>query len=100
MKKIFVILAVAALAALFSCTGKKTAQSEVDKDSTDMAGYTTAEDSNVDLAPVAGTYEGTFPSADTPGIKTALTINADSTYQLHQDYMSPLSKVDSYFLYQ
>ena len=63
MKKNLMILAVAALAALTSCTGKKTAHSEVDKDSTDMAGYTTTEDSNnVDLASVAGTYEGTFPS--------------------------------------
>ena len=52
-----------------------------------MAGYTTTEDSNVDLASVAGTYEGTFPSADSPGIKTVLTINADSTYQLQQDYI-------------
>ena len=47
MKKNLMILAVAALAALTSCTGKKTAHSEVDKDSTDMAGYTTTEDSNV-----------------------------------------------------
>ena len=54
MKKNLMILAVAALAALTSCTGKKTAHSEVDKDSTDMAGYTTTEDSNnVDLASVA-----------------------------------------------
>ena len=37
MKKNLMILAVAALAALTSCTGKKTAHSEVDKDSTDMA---------------------------------------------------------------
>lgn len=87
MKKNLMILAVAVLAALTSCTGKKTAHSEVDKDSTDMAGYTTTEDSNVDLASVAGTYEGTFPSADSPGIKTVLTINADSTYQLQQDYI-------------
>lgn len=87
-EKNLMILAVAALAALTSCTGKKTAHSEVDKDSTDMAGYTTTEDSNnVDLASVAGTYEGTFPSADSPGIKTVLTINADSTYQLQQDYI-------------
>ena len=82
MKKNLMILAVAVLAALTSCTGKKTAHSEMDKDSTDMAGYTTTEDSNVDLASVAGTYEGTFP-----GIKTVLTINSDSTYQLQQDYI-------------
>ena len=40
-----------------------------------------------DLAAVAGTYEGTLPAADCPGIKTVLTINADSTYQLKQDYI-------------
>ncbi len=38
MKKNLMILAVAVLAALTSCTGKKTAHSEMDKDSTDMAG--------------------------------------------------------------
>ena len=33
------------------------------------------------------TYEGTLPAADCPGIKTVLTIHADSTYQLTQDYL-------------
>ena len=50
-----------------------------------MADTTAAE--SVDLAAVAGTYEGTLPAADCPGIKTVLTINADSTYQLQQDYI-------------
>lgn len=36
---------------------------------------------------IAGTYEGTLPAADCPGIKTVLTIHADSTYQLTQDYL-------------
>lgn len=87
MKKDLMILAVAALAALTSCTGKKTAQDEVGKDSANVADYTTTEDSYVDLTSVAGTYEGTFPAADCPGIKTVLTINADSTYRLSQDYI-------------
>ena len=39
------------------------------------------------MATVAGTYEGVLPAADCPGIKTVLTINADSTYQLRQDYI-------------
>ena len=39
------------------------------------------------MATVAGTYEGTLPAADCPGIKTVLTINADSTYELKQDYI-------------
>lgn len=87
MKKILMILTVAALAALVSCTDKKTAQSVADADSTNVAGYTAYEDDNLDLASIAGTYEGTFPAADGPGIKTMLTIKADSTYQLEQDYI-------------
>lgn len=87
MKKILMILTVAALAALVSCTDKKTAQSVADADSTNVVGYTASEDDNLDLASIAGTYEGTFPAADGPGIKTMLTIKADSTYQLEQDYI-------------
>lgn len=48
---------------------------------------TASENANLDLASIAGTYEGTFPAADGPGIKTVLTIKADSTYQLEQDYV-------------
>lgn len=81
------IWAVLAVVALASCNGKKTAQSVAEKDSTSVTDYTVSESSNVDLASVAGTYEGTFPSADGPGIKTVLTIKADSTYQLEQDYI-------------
>ena len=87
MKKKLMILAVAAIAVLASCTDKKAAQSVADKDSTSVAGYTASEDGDLDLTSVAGTYEGTFPAADGPGIKTVLTIKADSTYQLEQDYV-------------
>ena len=87
MKKKLIILAVAAFAVLASCTDKKAAQSVADKDSTSVAGYTASEDGDLDLTSVAGTYEGTFPTADGPGIKTKLTIKADSTYQLEQDYV-------------
>lgn len=82
----FIVLAVAAVAALASCTDKKATKNVADKDSTNVADYTSAEDNGVDLASVAGTYEGTFPAADGPGIKTVLTIKPDSTYQLTQDY--------------
>ena len=81
------ILAVAALAALVSCTDKKAAQSVADTDSTSVAGYMASEDDNLDLTSVAGIYEGTFPAADGPGIKTKLTIKADSTYQMEQNYV-------------
>lgn len=34
-----------------------------------------------------GTYEGTLPCADCEGIKTTLTVNADSTYYLKSEYL-------------
>ncbi len=34
-----------------------------------------------------GTYEGTLPCADCGGIKTTLTVNADSTYYLKSEYL-------------
>ena len=76
----------AAVALTASCNGKKTAQADAANDSTSVAD-TTAAGENVDLAAVAGTYEGTLPAADCPGIKTVLTINADSTYEIKQDYI-------------
>ena len=81
------VLAVAALAVFASCSDKKTARSVVNKDSTSVVGNTASDKNNLDLASVAGTYEGTFPAADGSGIKTVLTIKADSTYQLEQDYI-------------
>lgn len=77
-------LAVIAAAMMVACNGKKTAQDETKNDSVSVADSVSAD---VDLAAVAGTYEGTLPTADCPGIKTVLTINADSTYQLQQDYI-------------
>lgn len=87
MKKDLMILAVAALAVFASCSDKKAAQSVVDKDSVSVVDNTASENANLDLTSIAGTYEGTFPAADGPGIKTVLTIKADSTYQLEQDYV-------------
>lgn len=76
----------AAVALTTSCNGKKTVSADADHDSTSVAD-TTVVGENVDLTTVAGTYEGTLPAADCPGIKTVLTINADSTYELKQDYI-------------
>ena len=78
MKKNLVIAA-AAVAALCmaSCHGN-TKSNETDKDSLS----TVANDSlssGVAIESLAGTYEGTLPAADCPGIRTVLTLNADST---------------------
>ena len=84
MKRNLMYAALLAAALMVSCNGKNTAQNEANTDSTSVTDTT----SSVDLVcAVAGTYEGTLPAADCPGIKTVLTINADSTYQLQQDYI-------------
>lgn len=85
MKNNLMIFAVMSLALMTSCNGNKTAQDVVNNDSVNVTD--TAVNENVDLASVAGTYEGTLPAADCPGIKTVLTINADKTYELKQDYI-------------
>lgn len=87
MKKKLIVLTVGALAVLSSCTEKKTTANATDKDSTSVVDTTATDDNDVDLTAVSGTYEGTLPAADCPGIKTVLTIKADSTYQLQQDYI-------------
>ena len=48
-----------AAAMMVSCNGKQTAQNEANTDSTSVADTTASE--NLDLAAVAGTYEGTLP---------------------------------------
>ena len=80
-------LAVAAVALMASCSGKKTNNKEADQDSLSYAEKDSLNSNDVVLDSIAGTYEGTLPAADCPGIKTVLTINADSTYELKQDYI-------------
>lgn len=87
MKRKLIVLTVGALTVLSSCTEKKTTANATNKDSTSVVDTTATDDNYVDLAAVSGTYEGTLPAADCPGIKTVLTIKADSTYLLQQDYI-------------
>ena len=87
MKTKLIVLAISSLAILASCTGMKTTPNAADNDSANVVDTTASNKDNVDLTSVAGTYEGTLPAADCPGIKTVLTINTDSTYLLKQDYI-------------
>lgn len=41
-----------------------------------------------------GTYKGTFPAADCPGINIVLTLNKDNTYQMTMDYIDRNSTFD------
>ncbi len=87
MKKKLVLMA-AVVAALFvvSCNGK-TPGNEIDKDSLSVVENDSLAADGVAIESLVGTYEGTLPAADCPGIKTVLTLNADSTYQYSADYL-------------
>ena len=86
MKKSVMMMAIAAMALTVACTGKKTPDNVDSQDSTSLVDSSAAI-APIDLTTIAGTYEGTLPAADGPGIKTIVTLNADSTYQITQDYM-------------
>lgn len=86
MKKSVMMMAIAAMALTVACTGKKTTDNVDNQDSTSLVDSSAAI-VPIDLTTIAGTYEGTLPAADGPGIKTIVTLNADSTYQITQDYL-------------
>lgn len=87
MKKKLVLMA-AVVAALFvvSCNGKIKCN-ETGKDSLSVVENDSLAADGVAIESLVGTYEGTLPAADCPGIKTVLTLNADSTYQYSADYL-------------
>lgn len=87
MKKNLVLMA-AVVAALFvvSCNGKPKGN-ETGKDSLSVVENDSLAADGVAIESLVGTYEGTLPAADCPGIKTVLTLNADSTYQYSADYL-------------
>lgn len=41
-----------------------------------------------------GTYEGTLPGADCPGIRTTIVLAADGSYALHMEYLERDSAFD------
>ena len=86
-KKLVLTAAVIAALSVVSCNGKKTNSQGADQDSLSYAGNDSLNSNDIVLDSIAGTYEGTLPAADCPGIKTVLTLNADSTYQYSADYL-------------
>lgn len=84
MKKLSLVAMFALALTITSCTGKQTSNNAQDADTVTVV----AEEEVV--APAAnyyGTYEGTLPCADCSGIKTVLTLNDDTTYDLTQEYL-------------
>ena len=91
MKKNVLILAAAL--ALVACGGnapKKKAAAETQTTTAAAPDMHTAETSLDYL----GTYEGTLPAADCPGIQKTLTLNTDGTYELHMKYIDRDAEFD------
>lgn len=86
-KKLVLTAAVIAALSVVSCNSKKTNSQGADQDSLSYAGNDSLNSNDIVLDSIAGTYEGTLPAADCPGIRTVLTLNADSTYQYSADYL-------------
>ena len=78
-KKLVLTAAVIAALSVVSCNSKKTNSQGADQDSLSYAGNDSLNSNDIVLDSIAGTYEGTLPAADCPGIKTVLTLNSDST---------------------
>lgn len=54
----------------------------------------TAEDVPFDTKGFAGTFSGTLPCADCPGIDTKITLKPDGTYTLHETYQGKKDSFD------
>lgn len=72
------------MALLLTACGNGTKSNSAKADSTTVE----ATDTVTQDTTYCGTYKGTLPAADCPGIKTVLTIKADSTYNLTSDYIN------------
>ncbi|PKF73813.1 copper resistance protein NlpE [Chryseobacterium sp. PMSZPI] len=106
MKNKMLILGIGAALFLASCSKKETV-SEAPGTTTDsivpaiqpapVADSTTqvtsaTGDTSENALDWDGTYEGTTPCADCPGIKTSLTLNKDKTFNITEEYIDRKSK--------
>ena len=86
------LLILAAAFALVSCGGNAQRKAADGKAAETAA---VPDMHNAELAlDYVGTYEGTLPAADCPGIRTTLTLRPDGTYALHLKYIDRDSEFD------
>ena len=89
MKKIFGGILFLLGATVCGCSNNK--QTEKNQTAADSVACDTTQVPDMHNAENAldywGTYEGTLPAADCPGIKVSLTLNEDKTFDLTQDYI-------------
>lgn len=75
------IMAIAA--ALTACGGNTQKKAPDDVQTAEVVDMHNAENA----LDIAGTYKGTFPAADCPGIEVTLTLDADKSYTEHNKYI-------------
>lgn len=101
MKKNVLVIAAATGMLLASCSKKEkpaeTTISEVTK--TEVKTDSTSTESGIDdghnaqnSLDWAGTYEGTVPCADCPGIKTTITLNDNGSFAITEEYLERKTK--------
>ncbi|AQX14111.1 hypothetical protein BAX94_03790 [Elizabethkingia meningoseptica] len=101
MKKNVLVIAAATGMLLASCSKKEkpaeTTISEVTK--TEVKTDSTSTESGIDDShnaqnslDWAGTYEGTVPCADCPGIKTTITLNDNGSFAIAEEYLERKTK--------
>jgi copper homeostasis protein (lipoprotein) len=61
----------------------------------ESARATSATDVPFDVKGFAGTFSGTLPCADCPGIDTTVTLKPDGTYAVHEVYQGKPGSFDS-----
>lgn len=90
MKKIFVPLSILALT-LGACNNTNKVKEATEKVAENVEAVAKEAVEKVEnvlkTENFEGTYEGTLPCADCEGIKTSLTLNADDTYEMTQEYL-------------
>lgn len=93
MKKIFILVCSCMILAACGNSAKKnnnTAADTVTVAKTDTIDTHNAENS----LDYIGTYKGTFPAADCPGIETSLTLNNNNTFTQHYSYIDRNTSFD------
>lgn len=91
MKSKLILLAAAAM--LAACGGNT--QKKAAADGAGTASEAVADMHNAENAlDYQGTYTGTFPAADCPGIDMRLVLKKDGTYDLHMKYIDRDSEFD------
>lgn len=86
------IMILAAAITLVACGGnqqKKTISEKIKDDAVKVDMHDA--ESSLDYQ---GTYTGTFPAADCPGIDMRLTLKQDGTYSLHMKYLERDAEFD------